>query len=290
MHVAWAGMAHAHFLNGLMQATRWQSGELAFHGGTNLHLCWQSARYSEDLDFLLSSASKHMGETIARTARYVAQAFQALDPSFEVELRDRTRDAQRMIVYHLVVSHPRVVGHAMVKLEFWRTTPSYLQRYATTLREIRGPADFRAGIRSLVPSATLQCAFADKLVALSTRPHLKWRDLYDMWWIESQHAGELDEEEVLEQYCHNLQAYDTFEGLPAHEAVGHLFRRHSREEMLSLAQRDLQPWLPQALWQQLYPQRLNEVVGMVQARVERVSQLLLERDHQGRRCVSRSRA
>ncbi|MBS3962704.1 MAG: nucleotidyl transferase AbiEii/AbiGii toxin family protein, partial [Sandarakinorhabdus sp.] len=208
-------------MGALMRAARWQPGELAFHGGTNLHLCWQSNRYSEDLDFLLSSSRKDMRETIQRAAKDVLRNFQAIDPAFQIDLRDKTKDPQRMITQHLVVKHPRVVGQVMVKLEFWRTDPLYLANYPTELRTPLGPGDYLADIRSPVPSATQACAFADKLVAFSTRPTLKWRDLYDLWWIGTQNRVQLDSAAVTRQYLHNLQAYQTVGGLPAPEAILH---------------------------------------------------------------------
>lgn len=284
MQTAWAELAHAHFLNGLMQAARWRPHELAFHGGTNLHLCWRSARYSEDLDFLLSSSHQDMSEALARTTRHVQAAFHAIDPDFQVELRNKTRDGQRMVAHHLVVSHPRVLGHAMIKCEFWRTDPLYLQNYPTALKQIQGPADYHAGIHSLIPSATLGCAYADKLVAFATRPHLKWRDLYDLWWIENQSPVPLDEASITRQFLHNLQAYQTADGLSPDAALGHLFRKHSRAALIQAADPDLKNWLPQALWQQLHPGRIPDIVDHVQHRLETFSQhaaLLLQAQAQG---------
>jgi predicted nucleotidyltransferase component of viral defense system len=40
-------------ISALMDSRRWQPGELAFQGGTCLHLAHGSARFSEDLDFMV---------------------------------------------------------------------------------------------------------------------------------------------------------------------------------------------------------------------------------------------
>lgn len=44
------------------------------------------------------------------------------------------------------------------------------------------------------PGATLATAYADKLTAFATRPNLKWRDVFDLWWIGTpawiQHRGD----------------------------------------------------------------------------------------------------
>ena len=262
-HLQWSELAHTCFLGALMRAARWQPGELAFHGGTSLHLCWQSNRYSEDLDFLLASSRKDMRETIQRAAKDVLRNFQAIDPAFQIDLRDKTKDPQRMITQHLVVKHPRVVGQVMVKLEFWRTDPLYLANYPTELRTPLGPGDYLADIRSPVPSATQACAFADKLVAFSTRPTLKWRDLYDLWWIGTQNRVQLDSAAVTRQYLHNLQAYQTVGGLPAPEAILHQTQKYSDAELLAAADPDLKNWLPDVLWNQLKDHGLKEIVCYV---------------------------
>ncbi|MDO8274437.1 MAG: nucleotidyl transferase AbiEii/AbiGii toxin family protein [Serpentinimonas sp.] len=277
-HLQWSELAHAHFLGALMRAAKWQAGELAFHGGTNLHLCWQSSRYSEDLDFLLCSSRNHMRATIDRAAKEVLQNFQAIDPAFQIELRDKTKNPQRMITQHLVVKHPQVMGQVMVKLEFWRVDPLYMANYPTELRTPLGPGDYRASIRSPVPSATKACAFADKLVAFSTRPHLKWRDLYDLWWIGTQSQVNLDMAAVTRQYLHNLQAYETAGGLPAHKAVLHLIEKYTDAELVAAADPDLKNWLPQALWEQFQGHGLREIVSYVRHTLrqysERISQTL----------------
>lgn len=49
----WAQEIHILFLDALMSESRWSANQITFHGGTSLSLSWQSARFSEDLDFLL---------------------------------------------------------------------------------------------------------------------------------------------------------------------------------------------------------------------------------------------
>jgi predicted nucleotidyltransferase component of viral defense system len=270
-YLQWAELAHASFLNALMRASRWKPGELAFHGGTSLHLCWQSSRYSEDLDFLLSSACTEMKKTLQRAVNDVEQAFRAYDPMFEIEVRDKTKDPKRMITQHLIVRHPGVVGQVMVKLEFWRVDPLYLSQYPTELRtplqqrmrSSGSPADFVLGMRHPVPSAIRSCAFADKLVAFSTRPHLKWRDLYDLWWLGKQNPQALVTSEITRQYLHNLQAYTTVENLPPDQAILHLMRRYTNEELAALADPDLKNWLPPELWEQLRDNGVQEIVSYV---------------------------
>lgn len=49
---------HVATLDALMASRRWEPGDLAFQGGTSLHLVHGSPRFSEDLDFLVNSSLK----------------------------------------------------------------------------------------------------------------------------------------------------------------------------------------------------------------------------------------
>jgi len=46
-------MLQAATIAALMDSRRWEPGDLAFQGGTCLHLAHGSARFSEDLDFMV---------------------------------------------------------------------------------------------------------------------------------------------------------------------------------------------------------------------------------------------
>lgn len=48
-HSRWARNAQLLILDSLMVETPWKVGEVAFHGGTSLHLSWRSPRFSLDL-------------------------------------------------------------------------------------------------------------------------------------------------------------------------------------------------------------------------------------------------
>jgi len=74
-------------------------------------------------------------------------------------------------------------------------------------------------ISNPVPAATLETAYCDKLTALATRPYLKWRDLYDLWWIGTQTEARLDLSWVTRQFLHNVSAYRTIDGLSPAQAL-----------------------------------------------------------------------
>ena len=59
-------LAHVSYLHALMNQSTWRVGQIAFHGGTSLHLSWHSPRHSEDLDFLLSSQVDDLDQVTRR--------------------------------------------------------------------------------------------------------------------------------------------------------------------------------------------------------------------------------
>jgi len=263
----WAQAAHALFLDSLMREVKWKPGEMAFHGGTSLHLSWRSPRYSEDLDFLLSRTAKDVNQVVAKATKHVESKFRRFDPEFTVQLKDRTKNEDRMQVFNLSVSHPRIVGNAMVKVDFWKTEDGYLNNYPTELKTPFALGDLSGIISYPVPAAKLTTAYADKLVAFATRPHLKWRDIYDLWWIGTQTNTDLDREQICMQFQHNISAYTPLNGLAPHKALLE-FLKIDRQLIINKADPDLKLWLPDALWNVIYPDGVNQMVDYVRAELQ----------------------
>lgn len=269
----WAQMAHALYLEALMSQTDWRAGEFAFHGGTSLRLSWNSARHSEDLDFLLSRKIAGLDGIARKIEAAVAEMARRVDANFVITMQDKTKDAARMAAYLLTVSHPVYIGTAKIKAEFWRTNPSYLQKYPTQLRTpvARGAAlDFHSLVSHPVPAATLETAFADKLVAFATRPYLKWRDLYDLWWIGTQTPAHLDINTLCRQFLHNISAYTPLQNLPPAKALA-LFLQQDKQALTKLADPGIKTWLPAALWTRMHPDGVGEIVDYVFHVIDSVS-------------------
>lgn len=246
-----------------MEASEWSSKDMAFHGGTSLHLSWNSPRFSEDLDFLLDErAAQRMTAAMAKVHDAFRRSLVLVDPELTVQIKDRS--TERMGNFQFVLSKPGVLGSVMVKAEFWRVAPSYLQRYQTSLRQPAIPMDLggaRIQMDAMLPAATLRSALADKLTAFATRPHLKWRDLFDYWWIRRQAAFETPAEAALaDLFAHHVSAYQcTVPGDPAQSLLS-FARRIDTEQTVAQAEQDLKPFLPQALWSRLWPQEVRLMV------------------------------
>jgi predicted nucleotidyltransferase component of viral defense system len=266
----WAASAQYQFLDALMADPQIQYEQIAFHGGTSLHFSWRSPRLSEDLDFLIARSAADLGTIVELAGQKVAEAFRSENPLFTVEIQDRTRHEERMISYDLRVAHEAYLGKALIKVEFWRVSREYLAQYPVELRSPIQPGQMVSRISNPVPAATLETAYCDKLTALATRPYLKWRDIYDLWWIGTQTDARLDLSSVTRQFLHNVSAYRTIDRLSPAQAL-RKFLENDPTEVLKKADPDLRRWLPTVLWDKMHPRVTGEMVEYVRRALESVA-------------------
>jgi hypothetical protein len=255
----WASSAQYYFLDALMADPGIHYEQIAFHGGSSLHFSWRSPRLSEDLHFLLARDAADILNIVTRAGEKVAEAFRAQDPNFNVEVKDKTRHDERMITYELRVSHPGFIGKTLVRVEFWRVTPEYLAQYPTALRSPIQPGQLVSRISNPVPAATLETAYCDRLTAFATRRYLKWRDIYDIWWIGTQTDANLEVSAVAHQFLHNVSAYQTVDNLSPAQAL-RKFLQLDVAELVRRADPDLKRWVPKALWEKMHPRVTMEMV------------------------------
>lgn len=256
----WSQTAQVLALESLLLSSGWRPGEVAFHGGTSLHLSWNSPRHSEDLDFLLSREVRDLDRVMDAVERRVGEHFLAIHPDFKVEVVDKTRNADRMPEYALRVSRKGYLGKALVKMEFWKVAPEFLRDYPIALRSPMLPGEVASTVSSPVPAADLTAAFADKLTAFATRRALKWRDIYDLWWIGTQTRSGVTAETAVEPFLKILTAYNLPEGLDAPQALLR-FADIPRSDLVEAANADLRTWLRPELWS-VY-ERTGAVADMV---------------------------
>lgn len=273
----WAASAQLRFLDAVMQCGAWKPHELAFHGGTSLHMSWASPRFSEDLDFLLdASYAERLPKIIKLVERRLQEQFLTEDAAFSVEIRNKTKDDARLGNFHIVVSHANVIGNTMVKAEFWMVDADYLKNYPTTFRTPMIPGHVVAKVSAPIPAAELTSAYADKLTAFATRPFLKWRDLYDLWWLGTQVRAVPDpaNPEIIRQFLHNLSGYKTPDGMSAGQALSR-FHEHNVDDLVKLADSELRRWLPPTQWDILSRMDgVREIVRYVDASLRKVEAAL----------------
>lgn len=269
----WAQRAQLFVLDSLMAESAWSAGQMAFHGGTSLHLSWRSPRFSEDLDFLIDRQVADIDQVMGRVAKRLEERFVVEDPRFRIEVKNKTRDGDRMPVFHVAIEHEGFHGKSMVKTEFWRVDAAYLAQYPSTFKTPITPGEVVSRVLHPVPAAELKTAFCDKLTAFATRPFLKWRDVYDIWWIGTQTDAALPMPEVLAQFAHNLSAYNTPGGMPAPDALRR-FLDYDRAEVIAKADPDLRRWLPPSLWERLKGEGVAEMVDYARGVIEVVARAI----------------
>jgi hypothetical protein len=148
-------------LAALMDSRRWEPGDLAFQGGTSLHLAHGSARFSEDLNFLVRG-----GLSLAGLSKQVQQKLR-LPLDMPADLRvvvSQGRDVRNPHSFDVTLQGPQVIGSVQLKI--------------STVASSAGQA--------FVPTLTLPEIFADKVYALGARGRIKPRDIFDLWWLGEQ--------------------------------------------------------------------------------------------------------
>lgn len=183
-------------LSALMDSRRWQPGELAFQGGTCLHLAHGSARFSEDLDFMVRGGLSLQG--LSKEVQRRLQALPGVPTDMKVTVAP-SKEPRNPHAFMVTLGGPHVIGSAKVKIELWQTSATALNSLKLTVRAIAAPT----GQQAFVPTLTLEEIFADKVYALGARDRLKARDIFDLWWLCEQKPMAVDPESL----CTRLDIY-----------------------------------------------------------------------------------
>ena len=151
---------------------------LAFHGGTALRFLYTTGRYSEDLDFALERARQNYDFRAYLQA--IRREFSTEGYAVELKVNDTK------VVHHAFVRFPALLfelgfsAHesevVAVKLEVDTSPPAGAQLETTVVRR-HVPLQLQHHDRASL--------LAGKLHAVLQRPHLKGRDLYDLFWYLS---------------------------------------------------------------------------------------------------------
>jgi predicted nucleotidyltransferase component of viral defense system len=225
-------------LAALMNSRRWEPGDLAFQGGTSLHLAHGSARFSEDLDFLVRG-----GLSLDGMAKQVQNKLR-LPPDIPADLSvtvTHGKDHRNPHMFYVTLSGPQVVGSAKVKVELWQAQAAALQSLQLKISTVTSPAG-----QAFVPTLTLGEIFADKVYALGARARIKPRDVFDLWWLCEKETPHLTTQALYTR----LQIYPVPSGVTQDTATVWLANAAQRLRELKAPNAakdvasDLQRWLP----------------------------------------------
>ena len=183
-------------ISALMDSRRWQPGELAFQGGTCLHLAHGSARFSEDLDFMVRGGLSLQG--LSKEVQRRLQLLPGVPADMAVTVAP-SKEARNPHAFMVTLGGPNVIGSANVKIKLWQTHEAALNSLKLVVRAIPSPT----GNQAFVPTLTLEEIFADKVYALGARDRLKARDIFDLWWLCEQKTMAVDADTL----CTRLDIY-----------------------------------------------------------------------------------
>lgn len=225
-------------LAALMDSRRWEPGDIAFQGGTSLHLAHGSARFSEDLDFMVRGGLSLEGLAGQVKKKLRLPFDMASDLAVSVT---RSKDDRNPHSFYVTLSGQQVIGSVKVKIELWKTPANAMHALALKVSTISSAAG-----QTFVPTLTLEEIFTDKVYALGARARIKPRDVFDLWWLCQKQAPRLTMQSLHNRLCiypaPSRQSTDT-----AHAWLNSARARMAELKALGAAEQiaqDLKRWLP----------------------------------------------
>jgi predicted nucleotidyltransferase component of viral defense system len=200
---------HLHLLSALSEAGVLQ--HVVFQGGTALRLCYGGERYSEDLDFVCGKAGAYLKdvefdglvdkalETTKRTLQRdfdinAAQISLKRPAQPELIKGDDVNVAAWQIV--VPVNPTPNTPKSRIKIEF-ANVPSYDSK-PLTVNATPGLVQIQDVILN---AETANEILADKAVALTARAALKFRDVWDVWFLINKLGAIPDREMVRKKFA-----------------------------------------------------------------------------------------
>jgi hypothetical protein len=179
-----------------------QPDHMIYHGGTSIATTHGSSRWSEDLDFVVTSdLMRSLGGVRPRVEKALQLRMKTLMPGAKIELQDKTGtdegnpEVGKVDRWLLRWEHPKRRGAIRVKIEFFVTVPESIPAYSVTISTPRSKGIMAT---ASLPTADVRSLWADKILAISARESIKWRDLYDLSYLSEQmSASGFDRSEAL---------------------------------------------------------------------------------------------
>lgn len=200
---------HLHLLSALSEAGVLRHA--IFQGGTALRLCYGGERYSEDLDFVCGKAGVYLKDiefdTLVDNALEITK--RTLQRDFDIDPAQITlkRPAQpelvkgsdvNVAIWQIVVpvNPTPKAPKSRIKIEF-ANVPSYDSKPLTV-----SAAPGLVQIQDVILNAeTPNEILADKAVALTARTVLKFRDVWDVWFLVNKLGATPDREMALKKFA-----------------------------------------------------------------------------------------
>jgi predicted nucleotidyltransferase component of viral defense system len=200
---------HLHLLSALSDAGVLR--HVVFQGGSALHLCYGGERYSEDLDFVCGKAGAYVDKI--EFDRLVREALETTKKSLH---RDFNIDPNQIALKQ--PSHPMAIKNDSVSVAAWQIVVPIVPTPKSPKSRIKiefanvpsydsGPNVARATqglvqIQDVILAAeSANEILADKAVALTARAALKYRDVWDVWYLVNKLDAQADREIVTRKFA-----------------------------------------------------------------------------------------
>jgi predicted nucleotidyltransferase component of viral defense system len=184
---------------------------VVFQGGTALHLCYGGERYSEDLDFVCGKAGSYVDkiEFEKLVARALETTKKALHRAFDINPAEISlkqppfpmaikSDPATVAAWQISVpiASLRRLPKSRVKIEF-ANVPSY-DSGPNVANAVSGLVQMEDVVLTVESANEI---LADKAVALTARQALKYRDVWDVWFLTNKLNAQTDRGMVANKFA-----------------------------------------------------------------------------------------
>ena len=200
---------HLHLLSALSEAGVLR--HVVFQGGTALRLCYGGERYSEDLDFVCGKAGSYIDNI--EFEKLVASALETTKKTLHREF-----DINPDEILLKQPPFPMIIKSDSVKVAAWQiSVPIASLRHLPKSRtkiEFANVPSYEGGpnMAKAVPGLvqmedvvlTVESAneiLADKAVALTAREALKYRDVWDVWYLTNKLNAQIERGMVASKFA-----------------------------------------------------------------------------------------
>jgi predicted nucleotidyltransferase component of viral defense system len=184
---------------------------VVFQGGTALRLCYQGERYSEDLDFvcgkagsyidkiefekLVESALETTKKTLHREFGVNADEILLKQPPFPMAIKSDSAEVAAWQI-SVPVASLRHLPKSRINIEF-ASVPSY-ESGPNVAKAVPGLVQMEDVVLTVESANEI---LADKAVALTARQALKYRDVWDVWYLVNKLNAQIDRGMVANKFA-----------------------------------------------------------------------------------------
>jgi len=199
---------HLHLLSAMSEAGILRHA--VFQGGTSLRLCYGGERYSEDLDFVCGKSGSYFTDIEFKDLIEIA-----LETTKKTLSRDFGIDSKEISLKK--PEHPDLVKQSAVNVAAWqiivpveatRNAPksrikiefANVPAYSTNPMPVRATPGLVQVEDVILTVETQDEILADKAVALTARAALKFRDVWDVWFLQDRLDAKTNRETVRKKF------------------------------------------------------------------------------------------